>query len=255
MRYAFSLVELSIVLVILGLLTGGILAGQNLIRAAELRSVITEYQSYHTALHTFREKYFALPGDMTNAEAFWGTMTNCGAASPSGTGTQTCNGDGDGKIDAPSAASRTGEYFTFWQQLANAGLIEGSYTGIAGTVSTRDHNYGENSPRSRMSSGGWGTRYYNNEGATGSGYSFAINYGNFYEFGTEGDNVGADYVILKSEEAWSIDVKVDDGKPSTGKLYGNRIGSCTTVSNMEDIAAAEYDLTDTAISCSLIITY
>ena len=53
MTKAFSLVELSIVLVILGLLTGGILAGQNLIRAAELRSVITEFKTYQTAVMTF----------------------------------------------------------------------------------------------------------------------------------------------------------------------------------------------------------
>ena len=72
MRSGFSLVELSIVLVILGLLTGGILAGQNLIRAAELRSVTTQFQNYHAAVMTFRDKYFALPGDMANAEDFWG---------------------------------------------------------------------------------------------------------------------------------------------------------------------------------------
>ena len=59
----FSLVELSIVLVILGLLTGGILAGQSLIRAAELRSISTDYSRYIAAVQAFRDKYFALPGD------------------------------------------------------------------------------------------------------------------------------------------------------------------------------------------------
>ena len=72
-RYGFSLVELSIVLVILGLLVGGVLTGQSLIRAAELRSVSTEYSRYVASVHTFRDKYFALPGDMTNATQFWGT--------------------------------------------------------------------------------------------------------------------------------------------------------------------------------------
>jgi len=71
----FSLVELSIVLVILGLLTGGILGGQALIRAAELRAVTTEYDRWVTATRTFQDKYFALPGDMTNATAFWGSAT------------------------------------------------------------------------------------------------------------------------------------------------------------------------------------
>ena len=67
---AFSLVELSIVLVILGLLVGGVLSGQSLIRAAELRSVTTEYSRYTTAISSFRDKYFALPGDMSNATSF-----------------------------------------------------------------------------------------------------------------------------------------------------------------------------------------
>jgi prepilin-type N-terminal cleavage/methylation domain-containing protein len=66
----FSLVELSIVLVILGLLTGGILAGQSLIRAAELRSITTQFNQYVSATQSFRDKYMALPGDMPNATRF-----------------------------------------------------------------------------------------------------------------------------------------------------------------------------------------
>lgn len=68
----FSLVELSIVLVILGLLTGGILSGQSLIRAAELRSVVTDIQQIQTSIYSFRDRYMALPGDMKDATDFWG---------------------------------------------------------------------------------------------------------------------------------------------------------------------------------------
>lgn len=74
-EFAFSLVELSIVLVILGLLVGGVVAGQSLIRAAELRSVSTDYQRFLTATLTFRDKYFALPGDFTMASRVWGLLT------------------------------------------------------------------------------------------------------------------------------------------------------------------------------------
>lgn len=71
-RSGFSLVELSIVLVILGLLTGGVLGGRALIRAAELRAITQEKEAFVTAVNTFRAKYNALPGDMRNATQFWG---------------------------------------------------------------------------------------------------------------------------------------------------------------------------------------
>lgn len=61
MRRAFSLVELSIVLVILGLLVGGILAGRALIHASELRGVHTEFNQYKTAVMAFRNKYLLYP--------------------------------------------------------------------------------------------------------------------------------------------------------------------------------------------------
>ena len=137
MRSAFSLVELSIVLVILGLLTGGILAGQNLIRAAELRSVTTQMTQYRTAFYTFRDKYFAIPGDMRNAIDFWGAQDGADGVGldcfndPSST-QATCNGDGDGDIQLYPMT----ETYRAWQHLANAGLIEGTYTGAGTSVPT-----------------------------------------------------------------------------------------------------------------------
>src|ERR1700712_5143764 len=95
-QHGFSLVELSIVLVILGLLVGGVLSGQSLIRAAELRSVTTEYQRYTTAVGTFRDKYFALPGDMNNAASFgW----------KDGAGSSVANGDGNGQVNSTGTAN------------------------------------------------------------------------------------------------------------------------------------------------------
>ena len=73
-QLAFSLVELSIVLVILGLLVGGILSGQSLIRAATLRSFVKQHEQHYTAVMSFRDKYSQLPGDMNNATQFWGAV-------------------------------------------------------------------------------------------------------------------------------------------------------------------------------------
>src|ERR1700746_416796 len=65
----FTLIELSIVLVIIGLIVGGVLVGQDLIRAAEVRATISQIEKYNTAVNTFRGKYNALPGDLNAAAA------------------------------------------------------------------------------------------------------------------------------------------------------------------------------------------
>ena len=150
-RCGFTLVELSIVLVILGLLVGGVLTGQSLIRAAELRAVSKEFQTYQTAAMSFRDKYFGLPGDITNATAFWGQNTVCGG----GAATGVCNGNGDGIVNDAGVANGTNEVLQFWTQLALAGMIEGSYTGIAGPTHGNDSTAGINVPRSKISSVGW----------------------------------------------------------------------------------------------------
>jgi len=128
----FTLIELSIVLVIIGLIVGGVLVGQDLIRAAYVRAQITQIEKYNTAVNTFYGKYQALPGDMniSTATAFQFTI---------GTG---CNGsygqrNGDGQIEGgTSSISDLGQmsYETglFWQDLSSSvagNLIEGQFTG------------------------------------------------------------------------------------------------------------------------------
>jgi len=253
-KQAFSLVELSIVLVILGLLTGGVLTGQSLIRAAELRAVTTEHQKYQTAVMTFRDKYFAIPGDMRNATDFWGAMTNCAVASPSGTGTETCNGDGDGILDLASDASRTGERFGFWQQLSNAGLIEGTYTGIAGPDGEADAEPAINSPKSKLGEAMWATV---NRQTIISSIFYQFNYGNTFEFGRPISNNTAYAVSISPEEAWNIDTKIDDGRPGTGKVMATQFSSCTTSTDNSDAQrlAGEYALSETGNKCSFIFPF
>ena len=264
---AFSLVELSIVLVILGLLTGGILAGQSLIRAAELRAVTTEYNRYVSAVNTFKDKYFAIPGDMNNATQFWGRLnTNADCLSNSGLSVAstpgTCDGDGDGAMDLASATSQSGEIFQFWRQLALAGLIEGSYTGTAGTGGAQDSILGTNVPKSRMSNAGWFTMTGGiglSVSVGGSTVNYAGDYGNILGFG--GKLINSFYAsnALKPEEAWNIDTKIDDGKPGTGKLIVRENGSfnnpalstqCTTSTTNSDYTG-NYNLTNSSVICAL----
>ncbi len=129
----FSLVELSIVLVILGLITGGILSGKSLIRAAELRSVVTEYQHHLTAVSMFQDQYEAIPGDFNDATRFWGkNNTSCAAHTGTAASPGTCNGGGDGYVQQATVAGGISEAVGFWQHLANAGLIEGAYGIVVG---------------------------------------------------------------------------------------------------------------------------
>lgn len=245
----FSLVELSIVLVILGLLTGGILAGQSLIRAAELRAASSEYTRYSTAEKTFRDKYFALAGDMPNATRFWGDDNAQCADGAIANGTPgTCNGNGNGTVDSTGGgANVTNEMFRYWQHLALAGLIEGSYTGNAGSVSGVDADFGSNAPRSKLSNGGWFSRYLDNSGAATSD-RFNYNYDTFYTLGAEGDNIWNDTGILKPEEVWNIDTKMDDGKPAVGNIIVGPGSSCTDATSNTD-RAASYKLSSTANNC------
>lgn len=249
MKKGFSLVELSIVLVILGLLVGGILAGQSLIRAAELRAVSTEYQRYLTAFHAFRDKYFALPGDMTNATAFWGKdNAQCTAHTGTTATPGTCNGDGNGQIAVGAAGAATSEMFRIWQHLALAGLIEGTYTGNAGPDTQFDVVAGTNAPRSKLNRGSWLVRNYFTNFSDGT--LLQNFYGNWGQFGNDAAVDNGD-PVLRPEEAWNIDTKLDDGKPGTGSVVIRQWSTCTNAASATDTTTS-YNLSSTAIGCTLV---
>jgi prepilin-type N-terminal cleavage/methylation domain-containing protein len=130
---AFTLIEMSIVLVIIGLIVGGVLVGQELIIASTVRAQISQLEKFTAAVYAFRGKYDCLPGDCINA-------TLLGLGTPGGPGD---NGNGDGSIAYTSAPpcfiggtsnGGTGyaEALNFWYHLQQAQMVEGSYVGYAG---------------------------------------------------------------------------------------------------------------------------
>ncbi len=259
MKKGFSLVELSIVLVILGLLVGGVLAGQSLIRAAELRSVTTDYQRYQAAIYTFRGRYLGMPGDLSNATQFWGRqvnaahcVTNSSAAVNAATG--ACDGDGDGVlVNAAPNASESSESFQTWRHMGLAGIVEGSYTGLAGTGSGQEEVPGSNIAQSKLSNAGWDIRYSGN--FAGDSTSYALDYGNFIRIGATVTGSFAGGPLLAPEEAWNIDTKLDDGKPARGKViaryYNNLCAAADDGSHLRTNLNASYKLTDKTAQCSL----
>ncbi len=70
-KSAFSLVELSIVLVIIGLIVGGVTVGQDMIENAKMKATIKKINEYSVAITTFKDKYFYYPGDLVNAWDYW----------------------------------------------------------------------------------------------------------------------------------------------------------------------------------------
>src|SRR4051812_42973611 len=69
-HFGFTLIELSIVLVIVGLLVGGVLTGNDLINAAKIRATVSQQEKFDAAVNTFRGKYDCVPGDCKNATKF-----------------------------------------------------------------------------------------------------------------------------------------------------------------------------------------
>jgi len=258
MKHGFSLVELSIVLVILGLLTGGILAGQSLIRASELRTITAQVSTYQAAINTFRDKYFALPGDMVNATSFWGRAdtgaTTGQCADPdtnTGASPRTCNGNGNGRTywGDTDAAGVIGESFHAWQHLANAGLVEGNYTGIPGAALAY-HTNTTNTPSTKLGSNTGVFYSWVGEQVGGGGF-YAGSYGHTFYIGGHVTNSATFGPILKPEELWNIDVKMDDGKPAYG-IVNPFTSVLTPGCTNNDTMAAEYVLTATTKLCALI---
>ena len=243
-RHAFTLVELSIVLVILGLLVGGVLTGQSLIHAAELRSITTDKNKYVTAIGTFKNKYFAIPGDMANASSFWPGLQN---------------GDGNSLIamDSSGGPNNVTETYLFWQHLSKASLIEGSYSG---TRSLDDVVVGTDIPRSRVSGAAWAMEGTSNDvyacNYTGD-YCFTSKHGNAFFFGmglTNGNGVELPLgAILKSEDAWNIDTKIDDSKPNSGSVAAIDV-SYIGCKSAEFDPAAVYSLNNSSIACTMIFS-
>jgi len=247
--HAFSLLELSIVLVIIGLIAGGIVAGAAMIRAAELRAIITEVDQYKIATNTFRDKYLGLPGDLRNATAFWGEADADPATcqTTAATGTETCNGTGDGKVATVNPGTQHYERFRFWQQLANAELVSGTFTGVAGSNGTGDADPGINVPNSKINGAGINVLNLDTPGACW----WVGNYDHVMQIGT--DTATSTYgPIMKPEELWSIDKKLDDGKPATGIVIGS-VSTCGAHPNCTTTAVAstsEYNLASDDVLCN-----
>lgn len=254
----FTLLEMSIVLLVMALLAGGIVAGENLIRQSELKSVLDQYQTINGAYWSFKNKYDAIPGDFPGATRVWGRLNgNADCVTGSGSAVAapgTCDGNGDGTLQIASGANASGEMFQFWRQLALGGFLEGRYTGLAGPGGGLNSIVSSNIPESRISGAGWGVRWLGV--FAGNGTSYAMDYGSVYDFGAESATTQPNNPVFTPEEAYGIDVKIDDGKPAYGMViayyWNNQCAAADDGSHANNDLQASYKLSEPATLCALI---
>lgn len=200
-RRGFTLMEISVVLVIIGLMVGGVLTGREMINASRDRSLIREAEAYKEAVHTFQMKYAWLPGDIKNPGKYWPATTWTG-------------GNSDGLIiwadEGPEA----------WKQIQLSGIIpvgDISISCVAACVATP----GTNIPQSA---------YYPT-----AGWTIGINkrtVKNTIMFGAKSTSTPASYIatepVLTPAQLLSIDTKMDDGLPITGLVQTFNVSTWTS---------------------------
>lgn len=215
-QHGFTLIELSVVLAIIGLLVGGILGVQSYIKNAQQVTLINQGKFYIQAAKQFQQQYGALPGDMPDATSRWS-----GASA---------NGNGDGTtLDAAFAES-----FAAYNHLKLAGLIEDNLTGVTGPSGAPDAIIGTNLPTMAVRNvSGWLQSvslnpYVSAAGAYYDGYYPPI----IFRFGRYIGSINmptGGYV--SPQQAQELDNKFDDGVPSTGTLRAHKSETaCSSVS-------------------------
>lgn len=193
----FTLVEIAIVLVIIGLILGGVLKGQELIDSARVRTISNDMSGMRSAWFAFQDRYRAIPGDFSRAS----TQIAAGLA----------DGNGDGKVKTAAEAAGV------WQQLVASGFISGQYDGSGGGMSTVTGNDCSTSTCPQNPYNGFYKIAYGNKGTGNTGEANEM---------YTGDQIPVNIIL-------QLDLKVDDGVANAGdlRLFNTGYTTCATAEN------------------------
>lgn len=225
----FTLVELAIVMIIIGLLIGGILKGQELIANAQVGATVSQVKAIDAATTTFRDKYDALPGDMDNVAT---RLANCPGCA---------DGDGNGRLAAGNVAvspiaAPAGEGISFFIELAAADLLGGVENFAGGT------EWGDLYPAAKVS-GGFHAGYTAGGAFADNTAAPAGHYLGLVSTATAGSTDDT----LNPNQAARIDTKLDDGRGRTGSVF--------SAGNNCSAAGGDYDQENAARICDLVIRF
>jgi hypothetical protein len=257
-RQGFSLIQIAVVLTIVGLIIGGVIVGQDLIKAAGISATITQVQKYNAAVVMFDTKYSALPGDLD-----FNTANNYKLNPPAGA--LVSGGDGNGLIESSGAdkAYFLGEPVLFWSELSSAALIDGTYGNnatVSGAMATDitsaslANNY---MPPAKLGHG----NSINVASASRRNYFLISGFGNGHITAATGV-YAAQTNSLTPQEAYTIDAKTDDGLPGSGSVQAiNTVTPLvqTSITTPAPVAAcvtaAAYVRPSNLLACSLRIDF
>jgi prepilin-type N-terminal cleavage/methylation domain-containing protein len=227
----FTLIELSIVIIIIGLLIAGIAGGISLSTQVKLQTISSDFTNYRVVFESFLRTYNAYPGDFSNATVFFGSSA--------------INGNGNGSIQYGTVPQ---ESFIVWQHLNLAGLIEASFKPAATTVPT----IGINLPTTAINNGTFYPQIF-----SGPDWLYSVTTQNILNFG-QTSSLGQSS-ILTPAEAYNIDSKIDDGRPSSGSIYGftgrdvDPVGNNVLCVTTDGTGSQVYALSANQVYCFMIM--
>lgn len=204
-KSGFSLVELSIVIIIIGLLFVGVSGGSKLIKSAKLNKIMRDISSVDTSFLAFLQAYDAYPGDFKDATTFWGT-------------TGVADGDGDGKIEINDSASATGsdEVSNGLLHMQKAELIDGTFD-----IVIQNSSY---AMKGELNSKLVLANEANSAGTSLGGFNSSLSGQNLIVLGRTNSasrntgDAGTGSAFISPRDLYSLDSKFDDGNAVGGKI-------------------------------------
>ncbi|MFT3847557.1 MAG: prepilin-type N-terminal cleavage/methylation domain-containing protein [Propionivibrio sp.] len=206
----FTLVEIAIVLVIIGLLLGGVLKGQELINSAKVKNMASDFRNVQVMIYGYQDKFRKLPGDDDGAVTRFTPNLTSGHA-----------GNGNGVIQGkwnetnPAAGSNGNESVLLWEHLRRANLATGA----------TDFN-DETAAVKSLPTNSEGGRF----GLSGTKPISTMIGGTFYACS---DSIDGKF-------ATQLDLSLDDGKPDSGSLQGIAQASDATQADGSKAASTSY---------------